>query len=434
MNSNNQFIMASGPYFRDVNVNPSPKLTADDARRAAEKDLARYSVQIPSHVMNLLKPGFELLARQAEIVQTLEPKLGIYPTADGYRLVWKVAKFSTNPLTITDELKSRGKISVGPDGTPLGQERVKLRSFDLTNITSGLNGTLTGTHTIVNNALITKAPFAQAAKGTWHFRIDDATNFEARNNEQDQFAQPAEHQDEINAFFFVTYLLEYVDYLHVAGDSVNNRVGQGSFPDDYPNKTIPLPATVHLPNIYMALDIAAGKTPNPTDPDLSQKVLGLDNAFALNLTSLIEGLTGEKSPVVVNPTSYGHGYLLNDLALEATVPYHEGMHAITSPIAGRVERHRQHRSARDGHRQDDDAPYGQPAHQEGHGAGHQVSAVAVEQSKARVGFASHARLRPHARQLKVAHDFPNNLFIEIIRLLSLFVLCPLPLAPHERLR
>ena len=38
--------------------------------------------------------------------------------------------------------------------------------------------------------------------------------------------------------------------------------------------------------------------------------------------------------VVVNPTSYGHGFYFNDLALEGTVPYHEGMHAITSPIAG----------------------------------------------------------------------------------------------------
>ena len=28
----------------------------------------------------------------------MEPKLGIYPTADGYKLVWKVAKFSTNPF------------------------------------------------------------------------------------------------------------------------------------------------------------------------------------------------------------------------------------------------------------------------------------------------------------------------------------------------
>ena len=74
--------------------------------------------------------------------------------------------------------------------------------------------------------------------------------------------------------------------------------------------------------------------PSPTDPELAQKVIGLDNAFALNLTSIIEGVTGAKSPIVANPTSYGHGYFFNDLALEGTVPYHEGMHAITSPIAG----------------------------------------------------------------------------------------------------
>ncbi len=376
MNANKQVIMASGPFFRDVNVNTTPTLSVDAARQAAAADLARFQVAIPSYITNLLKPGLDILKQQTSIVGQLEPKLGIYPTADGYKLVWKVAKFSTNPFglylisidahtgqtvarkdyvnfqqnpdalpmtadiypkypTITDELKNQGKISVGADGTPLGQERVKLRSFDQSNIVTGLNGTLTGTHALVNNALVSKLPFAQAAKGTWHFRIDDPTNFEARTNEIDHVgptAEPAEHQDEINSFFFVTYLLEYVDYLHVGGDK--GGFGQGSFPDDYPNKTIPLPATVHIPNIYMALDIAAGKTPSPTDPDLAQKVLGLDNAFALNLTSLIEALSGTKSPVVVNPTSYGHGFLLNDLALEGTVPYHEGMHAITSPIAG----------------------------------------------------------------------------------------------------
>jgi hypothetical protein len=376
LNGGNQVVMASGPHFRDVNVNTTPTLTAEQAKAAAAADLARYSVQLPSYVTDLLKTGLGMLAKQTEIVNGLEPKLGIYPTADGYRLVWKVAKYSENPFglylvsvdahtgevvarkdfinfqqaplpftadiypkypTITQELKDQAKISVGPDGTPLGQERVKLRAFDPQNVVTGVNGTLTGTHALVNNALATKLPFAQAALGTWHFRTDNPAAFEARTNEEVHYgpgAEPAEHQDEINAFFFVTYLLEYVDYLHVAGDSVNNRLGQGSFPDEYPNKTIPLPATVHIPNIYMALDAAAGTLPSPTDPALVDKVLGLDNAFAVNLTSLIEALSGEKSPVVVNPTAYGHGYLLNDLALEGTVPYHEGMHAITSPIAG----------------------------------------------------------------------------------------------------
>jgi hypothetical protein len=371
LNRNNQVIMVSGPYFRNININTTPAISAAQARSAAQTDLDQFTKTLPQEALNLLQAGFDHLAEKASVIENIEPRLGIYPTADGYKLVWKVAKFSTNPFglylisidahtgqtiarkdfvnyqqnplpftadiypkfpTITDELKNEGRISVGADGTPLGQERVTLRKFDPSNVVTGIAGTLTGQHTVVNNALATKVPFLQAARGTWHFRVDDPVNFEARTNEQDQMAEPAEHQDEINAFFFVTYLLEYIDYLHVAGDTSN--LGQGSFPDDYPNKTIPLPATVHIPNVLLALDVAGGSLPNVTHPDFAQIVLGLDNALALNLTSIIESLTGTKSPVVVNPTVYGHGYLFNDLALEGTVPYHEGMHAITSPIAG----------------------------------------------------------------------------------------------------
>jgi hypothetical protein len=381
MNANKQVIMASGPFFRDVNVNTNPTLTGEQARQVVEADLNQFRNGALDSVQNLMKPALDVVSQQTQIVNTLQPKLGIYPTADGYKLVWKVAKMSTNPFglyaysidahsgeivarkdfvnfqqnpvhpltadiypkypTITQKLKDESIIENCTDPqtkvvAPCGQQRVNLRAFDASNVATGLNGTLTGTHALVNNVLPTKQPFAQAALGTWHFRKDDPTALEGRTNEQDQYAEPAEHQDEINAFFFVTYLLEYVDYLHVAGDNRNGLAGQ--FPDEYPNKTIPLPATVHFPNIYMVLPLlgcpANCPTPNPTDPDLSKKALGLDNAIALNVTSLIEEVTAEKSPVVVNPTVYGHGYLLNDLALEGTVPYHEGMHAITSPIAG----------------------------------------------------------------------------------------------------
>ncbi|MBP9663566.1 MAG: M36 family metallopeptidase [Pyrinomonadaceae bacterium] len=373
MNANKQIVMATGPFFRNITVNTTPSLTAAQARAAADADLNQFSVNIPSHISDLLQTGLNNLTQQAAAAANIEPSLGIYPTADGFRLVWKVAKFSTNPFghymvtidahtgetvarkdfvnfqtapgaetadiypkypQIDASLKDDGVISTcsGPQGPrPCGQERVQLRSFDPQNRVTGVNGTLIGTHALVNNALASKQPFLQAGLGTWHFRVDNPTGFEARTNELDQMAEPAEHQDEINAFFFVTYLLEYVDHLHVAGD--NGTLG-GRFPDDYPNKTVPLPATVHIPNIYLALDATGGSLPSPSDPDLAQKVLGLDNAFALNLTSLIEAVTATKSPVVVNPTSYGHGFLLNDLALEGTVPYHEGMHAITSPIAG----------------------------------------------------------------------------------------------------
>jgi hypothetical protein len=374
LNAQNQVIMASGPFFRDVAVNTQPSITADQARIAAANDLAKFTVQLPQLATNLLQNGLSIISQQVSVVDSIPPTLSIYPTADGYRLAWKVAKYSTNPFglymitvdansgevigrkdfanfqtvpgqetadiypkypQIDDSLKNNSIISTcnSPNGpAPCGQERVMLRAFDPTNRVTGLNGTLTGTHTLVNNALATKQPFGQAALGTWHFRVDDPTALEARTNEIDQFAEPAEHQDEINAFFFVTYLVEYVDFLHVGGD--NNAFGGGSFPDDYPNKTTPLPATVHIPNIYMALDATAGELPDTSDPEFVNKALGLDNAVALNLTSIIEGVTSTKSPVVVNPTVYGHGYYFNDLALEGTVPYHEGMHAITSPIAG----------------------------------------------------------------------------------------------------
>lgn len=374
MNANKQIIMASGPFFRNVTVNTVPTISADQAVAAAAADLGQFSFNMPSHISNLLQTGLNNLTQQAAPISNLQPSLGIYPTADGYKLVWKVGKFSTNPFglymvtvdahtgqtvarkdfvnfqttpgaetadiypkypQIDASLKDNSVISTcnGPFGpAPCGQERVTLRSFDPSNRATGLNGTLTGTHALVNNALAGRQPFAQAGLGTWHFRTDNPTGFEARTNEQDQFAEPAEHQDEINAFFFVTYLIEYVDYLHVTGD--NTAIGGGAFPDDYPNKTAPLAATVHIPNIYMAIDATGGVLPSPTDPNLVQKALGLDNAFALNLTSLIEGVTATKSPVVVNPTSYGHGFYFNDLALEGTVPYHEGMHSITSPIAG----------------------------------------------------------------------------------------------------
>jgi Zn-dependent metalloprotease len=370
LNANNQVVMASGPHFRGVDVNPQPTLSADQARAAADSDLARFAAQIPAAVAELLQPGLNILTQQASAIEGLQPQLGIYPTADGYKLVWKVAKFSTNPFglylvsvdahtgeiierkdfvsyqtpqvlpftadiypkypRITQELKDQGIISIC-NGRPCDQERVTLRKFDAQNTVTGVNGTLTGTNTIVNNALATKQPFLQASLGTWHFAQDNPAGFEGRTNEQDHFAEPAEHQDEINAFFFTTYLLEYVDHLHIAGDP-GTFGSQGAFPDEYPNKTTPLPATVHVPDVLTP--IAGGSYPPATDPEFVQKVLGLDNAFALNLTSIIEAVTGSKSPVVVNPTSYGHGFLFNDTALEGTVPYHEGMHAITSPIAG----------------------------------------------------------------------------------------------------
>jgi hypothetical protein len=373
MKANKQIVMVSGPFFRDINVNTQPTLSAAEARAAADADLAQFAANVPAAVANLLQTGLSILTQQAAPVANLEPTLGIYPTADGYKLVWKVAKFSTNPFglyvvsldahtgetisrrdfvayqapptpsvlpftadiypkypRITQELKDQGIISVCGD-RPCDSVRAQLRKFDPSNTVTGLNGTLTGTHTVVNNALATKQPFAQAALGTWHFAKNDPLAFEGRTNEQDNFAEPAEHQDEINAFFFTTYLIEYLDYIHRAGDS-GSFGSAGNFPDTYPNSNTPLPATVHIPDVITA--IQGEEYPPPDDPEFVQKVLGLDNAFALNLTPIVEEFTQMKSPLVINPTAYGHGFLYNDTALEGTVAYHEATHAIISPIAG----------------------------------------------------------------------------------------------------
>ena len=57
MNANNQVIAVSGPFFRDVNVNTQPGLSADTGQAAADADLNRYAANVPSAVANLLQPA-----------------------------------------------------------------------------------------------------------------------------------------------------------------------------------------------------------------------------------------------------------------------------------------------------------------------------------------------------------------------------------------
>ncbi|MGI9106614.1 MAG: M36 family metallopeptidase [Pyrinomonadaceae bacterium] len=360
----------SGPYQKDLNLNIAPSLDGAAAIAQAQSDLAQYQMQWVAGVADVLNPALDKLASQLGPMATPRPVLNIFPTTEGARLAYKFFFFSRNPFgmfkyqidaatgevlyredfvryqeqlqpsadiyptypCITNELKNQGTISVNPaTGIPCGQLRVNLRKFDATNIATGVNGTLTGTHANIENVLAGKLPFAQAAKGTWHFRNDDPTNFEARTNEREHFgptAEPAEHQDGISQFFYITSLLEYIDYLHREGDLKHSRIGQGSFPDTYPNQSSPLIGNVHIPNVL-------APPTDTSDPEFAAKLLGLDNAFSISASS--EELTGEEPAgqnVVVNPTSYGHGYLLNDLAIDFGVPYHEGMHSISSPIAG----------------------------------------------------------------------------------------------------
>jgi hypothetical protein len=360
----------SGPYQKDVSVSISPSLDGAAAVTKAQTDLAKFQVKWAQGVAEVLNPALDKIASQLGAMAVPRPQLNIFPTATGARLAYKFYFFSRNPFglfkyqidaatgeilyredtvryqqaplefkgdiyptypCITKKLQDEGIIENGANGAPCGQLRVNLRKFDATNMVTGLNGTLTGTHAHIENVLAGKLPFAQAAKGTWFFAKDDPTNFEARTTDAYHFgpnAEPAEHQGEISQFFYITSLLEYVDYLHVAGDLKHSRVGQGSFPDTYPNQASPLIGNVHIPNV---LDPPT----DPSDPAFAEKLLGLDNAFSLSASSdEFLGETPGGQNVVVNPTSYGHGYLLNDLAIDFAVPYHEGMHSISSPIAG----------------------------------------------------------------------------------------------------
>lgn len=365
MDGERRIKMLSGPFHRGLSLDTVPGLDSAAAVAAAQADLATYQVPWVGGVAEVLNPALDHLAAQLGPLAAPYPELNVFPTPDGARLAYTFLLWSRNPFgmfkyqidaatgavlaredhvryqqaplpftgdiyptypTITQELKDEGTISVDPaTQTPLGQLRIGLRNFDPSNVATGVNGTLTGLHAHIENALADKLPFEQAAKGTWHFRVDDPANLEARTNERDQHgpaAEPAEHQDEIAQFFYINSLLEYVDDLHRRADAVHNRVGQGDFPDSYPNQATPLVGNVHIPNVL-------APPTDPADPAFLDKLLGLDNAFALNASQTIAG-----QKIVVNPTSYGHGYLFNNLAIDFSVPYHEGMHSISSPIAG----------------------------------------------------------------------------------------------------
>src|SRR5689334_10321663 len=64
MNANNQVIMASGPFFRDVAVNTQPTLSAEQARTAADNDLNQFYVALPAAATNLLKNGLSIVSQQ----------------------------------------------------------------------------------------------------------------------------------------------------------------------------------------------------------------------------------------------------------------------------------------------------------------------------------------------------------------------------------
>jgi hypothetical protein len=367
MNSQKQIRMVSGSTFRDVSVSGATALDAAAATQAATQALAQYAASRPAAVDQLQAPAYDELAKQLAPVLRA-PRLNVYPTADGYRLAWNVITFSRNPFGLfvsqidaadgnviarenlvraqtadvlpytadiypnhpTLKNPDTGELALDAAGEPDGLKRVQLRGYNPGTNATGVEGLLSGTHALIKNVLAVQQPFPQAAQGTFHFRQNNAP-LEAQPNEADDFAEPAEHIDDVNIFFFINYLLEYVDDIHKRDDSVNNRIGTGSFPDTYPNYDRPLVGLPHFPN---DCGQAVGGPCDTSSADaLKGTVLGLDNAFSLPVIETVDTPAGPQK-VVVNPTVYGHGYLFNDLGKDGAVCYHEGMHSISTPIAG----------------------------------------------------------------------------------------------------
>ena len=364
MTSNKEIRMVMGSTFRSPSITSAPLLTAPAAAASAQADIARYAKSLPSGFEVKVKPAFDALEQEvAPILRA--PKLNVFPTADGYKLAWNVIGFSRNPfgLFITQIDASNGKVLArenkvlsqnplpytadiypnhpelaNPDtgelklegGEPAGLLRVQLRGYNEGMNATGVAGTLTGPHALVKNVLATQQPFPQAALGTWHFRQNNAP-LEAQPNEADDLAEPSEHIDDVNIFFFINYLVEYMLDIHRRGDTVHNRLGQGDFPDNFPNSDKPLVGLPHFPSDGGAV---LGGPVDTTSPDAAlRSMLGLDNAFSVSLSETIDTPAGPQT-VIVNPTVYGHGYLFNDLGKDGAVVYHEGTHSISSPIAG----------------------------------------------------------------------------------------------------
>ncbi len=361
MNRDKQIRMVMGSTFRDVNAPTTPSLSATAVTTRALADLAQYAVNFPG--LQYASPALDRLA--LEVAPVLRaPRLNVFPTANGYRLAWDVITFSRNPFGLfvtqidaqTGEILRREDLVryqdalpntadifpstptlANPDtgayqmtgGVPTGLTRVNLRNLNPGTNATGVGSLFSGQHAIVGNLLATKQPFLQAAQGTYHFRQNSAP-LEAQPNETDDLAEPAEHFDAVNMYFFINYLLEYVDDVHKRDDAIHNQIGTGDFPDNYPNSDRPLLGFVHCPNVPGVL----GSEPDTSSADnLLRSLLGLDNAFSVPATQTVDTPAGPQK-IIINPTLYGHGYLLNDLAKDGPVAYHEGMHSISTVIAG----------------------------------------------------------------------------------------------------
>ena len=356
--------MVSGPYHPNLSLGTTPSLDAAAALAAAQSDLARYQIEWTPAVAAVMNPAMDALQTELGLLATPRPELNVVPTPQGARLAYSFYVFSRNPfgyfhyqidaatgavlaredqvnyqqqpLPYTADIYPSSPVIANPDtgdlalddlGEPKGMLRVNLRNYNAGTNLIAVEGMMVGPNALIRNVLATKLPFAQAAAGTFHFRQNNIP-LEAQPNEKDDLAEPAEHIDAVNNFFFINYLMEYIKHIHIAGDRQHSPFGPGHFPDAFPNSDKPLPGLVHFPSDQGLLG-ASGPTDTSSPDAALRSTLGMDNAFSLSTTQTVAG-----QQIVVNPTAYGHGYASNDYAKDGPVVYHEGMHSISTPIAG----------------------------------------------------------------------------------------------------
>lgn len=357
--------MVSGPYYSGLSLNATPALDGAAALNRALADLAEFKVDWNAQTAAAMNQALDVLEKELGVLATPRPELNFVAGRDNQlRLAYSFYVFSRNPfgyfhyqvdaatgevlaredqvryqdtpLPYTADIYPSSPVIANPDtgdlalddlGEPKGLLRVQLRNYNPGMNATAVEGVLSGPNALIRNVLATKLPFAQAAAGTFHFRQNNPP-LEGQPNEKDDLAEPAEHIDAVNNFFFINYLMEYIKHIHVADDRQHSPFGQGHFPDTFPNSDKPLVGLVHFPSDQGQL--GAGAPTDTSSPDAAlRSALGLDNAISLSTTQTVAG-----QQITVNPTAYGHGYLSNDFAKDGPVVYHEGMHSISTPIAG----------------------------------------------------------------------------------------------------
>jgi Zn-dependent metalloprotease len=94
MNANKQVVMLSGPFFNGIDIDPTPTLTAAQARSAADAESRAICRQHTGRGRKSPSAGTEHSHGTSHPYRTTRTAARNLSDADGYKLIWKVAKFN----------------------------------------------------------------------------------------------------------------------------------------------------------------------------------------------------------------------------------------------------------------------------------------------------------------------------------------------------